>query len=317
MIYNYFKTKKKQAYEILDFFKHNQNYDVVDFKIKKKISKLNEFQFIRLLCDFILYKSFDFKQITEEELEYFIKKDTIPNIVFEREIFFTEIENNLNCKKKLKKLFNYYLNTKEYPKEVLKTKLLCLKDFTSKSDLSHELSIINLNLESYINNEKNKNLNKIKHLFFELINFEKEKNNYINQIDNKINSFSKAKTGNYLISVPDDMLRKLYRELEKVDFIELDRTSEKEFIEVLKADWENHKSIIYFKMDNIQFNYFIKRFEQEFDTKIQMTSIEYAGNIENKNGKIIADSVYASNSKGKMGAKKSDLIDQIFDKIKK
>ena len=99
-------------------------------------------------------------------------------------------------------------------------------------------------------------------------------------------------------------------------FIDQEKTSEEDFIKVFTSDSKSHNSIVYFNMDNIQFNFFINSINKFLNIKINLTSIELLGNIENKNGKIKARSIYASASNAlKKGTdpKDKDLIKSILE----
>ncbi|MBB1195111.1 hypothetical protein DNC80_15720, partial [Flavobacterium sp. SOK18b] len=87
---------------------------------------------------------------------------------------------------------------------------------------------------------------------------------------------------------------------------------EEDFIKVFTSDSESHNSIVYFNMDNIQFNFFINSIYKFLNIKINLTSIELLGKIENKNGKIKAKSIYVSVSKSGMQPKNYKLIESIF-----
>lgn len=321
MIHNYFTLKEKQ-YKISNFLINNQNPNTIDLSIKKKISKLNEYQHFSLFSDFFISKPLN--QILKEELDHFVEvlKKTNNEIddYFPRSNFNTSESNTdyflvFNYKKGVSHLVNHYLNTKEYPKQTLITKLLFLKEKIQFSFIQ-PLTIIKPTFEYYVSNKdniNNDNIIFIRDLMDELVQIEERYLDYINKIDNKINSFSTAKTGNYLITVDDEILIKVYNGLEKNDFIDIHKTSLEQFVEVLKSDWGKHKSIIYLNMDNIQFKYFVKCLDEYFKIGFQLTHIEYSGNIENKNGKIKAKSVYTSVSKSGMEPKDFELIKSIFE----
>lgn len=327
MIHNYFTLKEKQ-HKILKFLMNNQNTNKIDLSIKKKISKLNEYQHFSLFCDFFSRKPLN--QMSKEELDHFTlileKTENGFDDYFPRSNFNTSVSHKdyflvFNYKNSIYNLVDYYLNTKEYPKQTLTTKLLFLKECILFHFIQ-PLSIINLNFKYYVFNKdnfSNDNYIFIDDLRDELLQKEEIHLDYINKIDTKINSFSTPKTGNYLITVDDEILIELYNGLEKHDFIDIHKTSSEQFIEVLKSDWEKHKSCIYLKMDNIQFRYFMKCLEEHFNVEMQLTHIEYSGNIVNKNGKIKASAVSASFSKAErngMEPKREKTIISIFENIK-
>lgn len=120
---------------------------------------------------------------------------------------------------------------------------------------------------------------------------------------------------NYLIETDNGILEKLYIGLEKNLFIDQSKTTLKQFIEVLKLDWQNHNNIITLEMDNIQFKFFLELMNIYLNIKIPMTIIERANNIHNNNGNIKANSVYTSVSKSKMEAKEAEVIKFIFTQL--
>ncbi len=107
---------------------------------------------------------------------------------------------------------------------------------------------------------KNTETNKKNYLIFileKILKLEEKLIELDEVIVTKINSYNVKRDGNYFIDTNTELLKKLYSELEKSDFIDIHKTSQEEFIEVLKSDWDEHNSIIHLKMDSIQFGYFI------------------------------------------------------------
>lgn len=323
MIHNYFTLNEKQ-FKIKRFFLENKNQRIIDLSIKKKISKLNEYQHLSLLCD--LFMSKPLIQITKEELEYFTltfkKTEGEADDYWPRSNFATSDPTKdyyvvFNHKIKLYFLVDYYLTTTEYPKQTLICKLLFIKE-KILTNLINTLTFIKLNFQRYYYDEKNYNNDNyvlIEDLLDELDQNEKNYLDYISAIDAKINSFSDSKKLNYLINTNNETLLELYNRLEKNDFIDIHKTSSEQFINVLKLDWHEHESIIHFQMDHIQFNFFINHLNNFLKIKITLSLIEKAENIYNKNGSIKANSVYTSVSKSKMLPKDAELIKSIFDNL--
>lgn len=365
MINKYFKYNRKLQ-KLSDLILSFDNSSKMKKKLIKKISKLNEFQFIMLFNGFIIEKGID--EVTENELMLFILTDKIhyPNNphsgidIYENKYLsddeLKEIINSgitltherLNCKSKIEKLVKnlfivpyqidnysdeavlevqlkkYNENSmeflKEFPKTTQITKLNYLRDKIINSFLV-EISILsdyitkNISLKNTETNKKNQLifiLEKVLKLEEKLIELDKV-------IVNKIDSYNIKKEGNYFIDSDTELLKKLYSELEKNDFIDIHKTSQEEFIEVLKSDWDKHSSIIHIKMDSIQFGYFIERLFVELKIKIHLSSIEYAGNIITKNGKINARSASSSYSNSKKKGtlpKRHKNIESIFEKLK-
>ena len=365
MINKYFKCDRKLqklSHSLISF----DNSNKIKKKLIKKISKLNEFQFIMLFNGFIIEKGID--EVTENELMLFILTDKIhypnnPHLgidIYENEYLsddeLKEIKNSgitlthesFNCKNKIEKLVknlfivpyqidNYseepLLNEqlkrynessmeflKEFPTNTQITKLNYLRDKIINNFLT-EISILSHYITKNIS-LKNTETNKKNYLIFileKILKLEEKLIELDEVIVTKINSYNVKRDGNYFIDTNTELLKKLYSELEKSDFIDIHKTSQEEFIEVLKSDWDEHNSIIHLKMDGIQFGYFIECVFYYLKVRIQLSSIEYAGNIKTKNGIINARSVSSSYSKSKKQEKKPKRekdLQSIFEKLK-
>lgn len=327
MLQSYFKIKDKH-YKTLDYIKNNLNSQQNALTIKKKINKLNDYQFFFLLGD--LMDHYPIEHFTEDTLQLFFKKSEL--LLNRSEYFSLRASGNvndfvpvivdnalLNCKNNVESLIDYFLNTKEYPKETLITKLLVLAEKIFK-DIYHSSIIIKLTFDQYLENDKN--ITRDKKYDFQndiaraLNNYEIHVSELSFRIQKKIDTLSKTniQNENYLIDIDKEILNKLYFALEKNMFIDQNKTTLQQFINVLKLDWKDHKSVIYLEMNNKQFKYFIDCIDNFFKTKIHITFIERSGNIENKNGKIKARAVYSSFSNNS-DIKKKELIKSIFEKI--
>lgn len=328
MLYSYFNIKNKHK-KTLNYIKCN--IDSLENKpsVIKKIKKLNDCQFFFLITDLMNHLSRD--QFIENALELFFTRSEIllntdqyfdlkkNDRLNEFKPFIEEFVSS-NYKEEVQSLINYFLETKEYPKETLMTKLLVLSDNIFEfifHPASHLSIFINEYLEQKIDYEKNENYNFLNGISNDL-------NNTINgvvilseRIQEKIDSLSKTniKNENYLIDTDNNILKKLYFSLEKNMFIDQNKTSLDQFINVLKLDWNSHNSIIHLEMDNIQFKYFIDCFNQFLKINIQKTFIQRAGNIRNKNGQIKANSMYTTGSNYVIKQKDFELIKSIFEKI--
>ena len=53
-------------------------------------------------------------------------------------------------------------------------------------------------------------------------------------------------------------LEKIYKELDRYNLIDIDRTSKEDFIKVYKLDWKDHDSVIHFKISNVELNFFLR-----------------------------------------------------------
>lgn len=328
MLHSFFKFKDKH-YKTLDYIKNNLNSQQNTLSIKKKINKLNEYQFHFLFCD-LLYNH-PIEHLTLDTLKLFFEKRE--TIIIEDDYVPFELSNKdrisipitdtyvvFNYKKELESLVDYYLDSTEYPKETFITKLVVLSDKILE-EISYPASIVKNYFLEYIEREENiNNGNKVFYsmlIIDELENYEKNILKLYDKIQEKISNISNpiSRNGNYFITTNDEILKKLYYGLEKFMFIDHNKTTLKQFIEVLKLDWQSHNSVIILEMDNIQFRYFVKCFEHFLNSNLYITSFEYSGNIENKNGKIKANAVYVSVSKSNILPKKNELIKSIFEEL--
>lgn len=328
MIYSYFKYSKNHD----KFSKYLQNNCVEpkeNLSIKRKINKFNEFQFLALLVDVTKY-GFDYL-LTIDTLNYFFYLDfkvqpknqfhhytlrLIDDPYFE-EIFMGEVKAYLNCTNELDLLINYIFETTEFSKQSKIRKLTVLSDRVL-NDMWHDLLSAKYLFTNFCENKNNYNDERLG--VFVLIkkaleDFENHISMTIDGLEEKIEMLSKPNFTNErsLLNIDNRILKKIYFGLEKHMFIDQEKTSEEDFIKVFTSDSVSHNSIVYFNMDNIQFNFFINSINKFLNIKINLTSIELLGNIENKNGKIKARSIYVSVSKSGMQPKNYKLIESIFE----
>jgi hypothetical protein len=194
--------------------------------------------------------------------------------------------------------------------------------------ISYPLNIFKNALIDYVDNinieDNNCDIKKISFLL-DIKGALEEYENYLEKLQSQINErltvLTKSKIGNrnYQINIDRGDLRKLYHGLEKLMFIDQNKTSLNQFIEVFEKDWKSHNSIIYFEMDNILFKYFIEFLDIFFNCKIQLSSIEYSAKIENKNGLIKAGAVYSSMAQYRKYLKDRDdikALKSMFEEIK-
>lgn len=125
---------------------------------------------------------------------------------------------------------------------------------------------------------------------------------------------------NYNIISSSKILKNLYQGLSRYDFINENKTSLKDFMNALLLDWVDHKSTIFLEMNNPQTQLFFNSLNESLGIKIPLTQIEFSQKIENKNGLIKANSIYASTSKSKNTSifpKQGDLLIEIIKSAKK
>ena len=327
MIYSYFKYSKNHD-KFAKYLKNNCIEPKENLSIKRKINKFNEFQFLTLLVDVTIY-GFDYP-LTIDTLNYFFYLDfdvqsenqyhlyELRHIddPYLQKIFMGEVKAYLNCRYELDLLINYIFETSEYSKQSKIRKLTVLSDRVL-NDMWHDLLSVKYLFTNFCENKNNYNDERLD--VFVLINkaLEDYENHIYMSIDGlqeKIENLSKPNFTNEksLLNIDNKILKKIYFGLEKHMFIDQEKTSEEDFIKVFKSDSESHNSIVYFNMDNIQFNFFINSIYKFLNIKINLTSIELLGKIENKNGKIKAKSIYVSVSKSGMQPKNYKLIESIF-----
>ncbi len=198
MIANYFQ-KNKEYFKIRKSIILDYNPEKTNKKIKKRISKLNEFEHFSLFCEVFIEKPlFPF---TKEHLSHFTKKRKKSNHkIYD---FFPRSNSNtsnsskdyylvFNCNKDFEELIINHLKTKEYSTETLVKKLLIIKEYLLQYFLDP--------LEILIPTLKNQ-LKKTNKLFIENDTFifdlieeleynKKNYNNLLNSIENKIKSLS-------------------------------------------------------------------------------------------------------------------------------
>ncbi|CAH0335483.1 hypothetical protein FVB9288_01128 [Flavobacterium sp. CECT 9288] len=327
MIYSYFKYSKNHD-QFAKYLKNNCKDPKENLSIKRKINKFNEFQFLTLLVDVTLYRNDD--PLTIDTLNYFFYLDfevqpknqfhdytlrLIDDPYFEK-IFMGEVKAYLNCTYELDLLINYIFETTEFSKQSKIRKLTVLSDRVL-NDMWHDLLSAKYLFTNFCENKNNYNDKRLG--VFVLIkkaleDFENHISMTIDGLEEKIEILSKPNFTNErsLLNIDNKILKKIYFGLEKHMFIDQEKTSEEDFIKVFTSDSESHNSIVYFNMDNIQFNFFINSIYKFLNIKINLTSIELLGKIENKNGKIKAKSIYVSVSKSGMQPKNYKLIESIF-----
>lgn len=329
MIYNYFK-RKNNFYKIRDYFELSYISENEITFIRKKIKKFNEHNFLNLFNDVIYYKPI--RKLTIQELECFFIENQ--RFVYEQNDnlpFLNSIDNNsvhiinkyitINLKSELKYVLSYLLATHEYPKQIIVSKLLELKERILEENIYTVVYIKNSFIQYCESGDNSSEFEKIKFslgIIDRLNEFETELFEFVDEIDIKIKSLNSSitKQGNYLINIDNNILERLYKLLEKYIFIDQNKTTLSQFIQVLKSNWEDHDSIIHLEMDNRQFRSFLDKLKENLKVKIPLTLIEFTGNIENKNGKISSSSVYSSGSRKIMNPKRNEEIESIFQNLK-
>ena len=339
MIINYFQ-KNKDYFKIRKLLMNN-NPETTDKKIKNKIKKLNEFEHFSLFCEVFIEKPL--YPFTKEYFSHFTKKREKSQ--YNIDDIFTRSNRNIsnsdkeyylefNCKKDFQELIINLLRTKEYSTETLTKKLLITKEYLLEHFLN-PLEIIIPTLKNQLKRTNNlfiENDMFISDLIEELEHNKENYNNLLNSIENKVkslsndsiennqiknNSSSKKIKGNYQIEVKNEVLEEIYNELNRYDFIDIDRTSKEDFIKVFKLDWKDHNSVIHFKITNVEIKFFIECFNEDLNEKIHLTFIEHAGNIKTKDRIFKASTLYSGGNQSKNNSPNIKIIRSIFEKIKK
>lgn len=339
MIINYFQ-KNKDYFKIRKLLMNN-NPETTDKKIKNKIKKLNEFEHFSLFCEVFIEKPL--YPFTKEYFSHFTKKREKSQ--YNIDDIFTRSNRNIsnsdkeyylefNCKKDFQELIINLLRTKEYSTETLTKKLLITKEYLLEHFLN-PLEIIIPTLKNQLKRTNNlfiENDMFISDLIEELEHNKENYNNLLNSIENKVkslsndsiennqiknNSSSKKIKGNYQIEVKNEVLEEIYNELNRYDFIDIDRTSKEDFIKVFKLDWKDHNSVIHFKITNVEIKFFIECFNEDLNEKIPLTFIEHAGNIKTKDRIFKASTLYSGGSQSENNSPNIKIIRSIFEKTKK
>jgi hypothetical protein len=354
--YPYFKNCNKHYYQAVNEI--YKDLSELNPKTYRAIGRLNEQQFFLFLANYIYYFRFTDIDITTLK-HFFYRGNNFPiknNIQIpyhndplpfdtDRVSFQDHTEANedvkyniipeeslaFNCRKNLTELVTFYIEMREYPKETQSHMLLVLSEKIYENVL-YPLITFKTAMIDYLDNEniEDSDLNIKKISFLLDINAALgEYENYLeklqSQIHEKVTILTKSKNGkvningNYLISFENGVLKKLFYSLEKFMFIDQNKTSLIQFIEVFENDWDSHNSIVYLEMDNILFKYFIDYLETYFNSKIQLSTIEYSAKISNKNGLIKAGAIYSSIAQYRKYTKEREDIEKlksIFENIK-
>ena len=307
------------SYLLVDDKYEDLLFDILRFPIfpthiasaREEMKKVDESNFFTIFYEFTrIYPVKDLKVI---DLERFFTLRT--SKYYENEKDFNDTYVTINFKKIIRDIVTNLQNKKINSKQVLINKLLEIKEDIIEFNLPM-LNYIIVILSDYCDLdegfEESKKIHFLLNIIDALIDYEDELFKLIDDTDIKINSLSITKKGNYKVKADRNTLLKIYNNLEKNDFIDIDKTSSKNFIDVFKLDFELHEFIVDLNMDKIQFNYFIKLFDDHLKSNIPLALIEYAGNITTKGKKISASVIYSSASRNKMGPKRQEILESIF-----
>ena len=221
-------------------------------------------------------------------------------------------------KEKIRELENWLIeNPNSSERNLIESDINKLKNQLKRTNnlfIENDMFISDL-IEELEHNKENYNnlLNSIENKVKSLSNDSVENN----QIKIKNNSSSKKIKGNYQIGVKNEVLEEIYNELNRYDFIDIDRTSKEDFIKVFKLDWKDHDSVIHFKITNVEIKFFIECFNEDLNEKIPLTFIEHAGNIKTKDRIFKATTLYSGGSRSENNSPNIKIIRSIFEKIKK
>jgi len=126
--------------------------------------------------------------------------------------------------------------------------------------------------------------------------------------------------GKFKINCNIAHLKKLYKNLEREEFILPSNTTLDEFLFVLLYNWNEHESVIHLEMNHPQTYLFFKELKRQLNIKIPFSQIELSQKIHNNSGIIKATSLSSSakrNYKIATLPKKGELIKElILDSIK-
>ena len=278
---------------------------------REEMKKVDETNFFTIFYEFT--RVCPVKDLRLIDLERFFTLRT--STYYENGKDFNDTYVTINFKKTIRDILTNLLNKKINSKQVLINKLLEIKEDIIECNLPM-LNYIIVILSDYCDLDEgfdeSKKIHFLLNIIDALIDYEDELFKLIDDIDIKINSLSPTKKGNYKVKADHNTLLKIYNNLEKNDFIDIYKTSLKNFIDVFKLDFESHKFIVDLNMDKIQFNYFIKLFDDHLKSNIPLALVEYAGNITTKGKKISASVIYSSASRNKMGPKRQEILESIF-----
>ncbi|MFH4968296.1 hypothetical protein V8G61_08840 [Gaetbulibacter sp. M240] len=323
IVYSYFKKNHNEKY-LKEFFDSRGHKSSDSIKIKNYLSEFNEFQFTQLVMD--LLSEIPLHSIDFEKLKLlFIKNDYYlfedPKFIFSYDSNFIPFKQEVhdylkfNCSKELIDFVDYLKSTDELVKEAHIQKL---RSFSTniKHNFFQQIESIKAIIEFHLN-DNSINIEGSQIYFYlcviEAFNeFEQKLLLALDQIEERIEDLCEVQSemvkNNFNISVKEEKLKRIYRELERCEFINLNEICENGFLKVFKCDWDSHEEILNLNMDNLQFYCFVDCLNKFFNIKIPFTTIEISKKIKNKNGFINAKSIYASKSRGQMLPKDEDLI---------
>lgn len=308
--------------------------------ILKKRKIYNNFHFIKYIsCSKEAYKLLPhkekrkfyntiFKDIIDNDLsqlDKYLSTNDKKNII--RELDFYLFDQNINSNRKktytyIRKIFSFK-DTSIRIKSIIKNK--DFKDINPEALSRIIYNNINFTPEKVIFDTKafKKDIEKLAQ-GFKKTTLANNSNFYIDKKTEEINN-SKTnqhscidnKTNSYNINVDEKIIAKLFKELERYDFIDFNQTNLQDFVNVLNKEWEIHNSKIVLRMDNRQTKYFFDLLKNELDINITLKDISKSKKIYNKNGVIKNASVYSSASKSPLELpKKAEEILQVIKKVK-
>lgn len=278
---------------------------------REEIKKVDETNFLSLFYEFTREKSINNLSIIDLECFFTLRISTY----FENGKPINATYATINFKKVIRENIINLLSKKINSKKHLIYKLLEIKEEITKLNIPM-LNYIIILLSDYCDLDQSFEESKKIHFLLNIINglkdYKDDLKKLIDEIDTKINSLSPLKKGNYNINVDDENLLKIYNNLEKNDFIDIYKTSAKNFIDVFKLDFESHNSVVDLNMDYIQFKHFITLFQKHLKLDNLLATIENAGNVTTKGKEIIAYKIRTSYSKNEKGPKRQKELETIF-----
>jgi len=108
------------------------------------------------------------------------------------------------------------------------------------------------------------------------------------------------------------ILRKIYLQLIRYEFLDEDRNQFEHFYNVLVYDFDDHESVLHFNCTQAELKYILEKFKP-FKKGLHLSTFERSEKIFNKNRLISAESLSKNYNKHPLTTETEDLIDSIFD----
>ena len=128
-----------------------------------------------------------------------------------------------------------------------------------------------------------------------------------------------SKISRFSIAITENQSRELFCLLDRYEFINVDKTSQKDFKRVLSEPFKDNTLRIDLNMDNVQFKFFFDRFKNRFGKNLKLINLENSNKIYLKGRRLISRTVSSSADRNKRLTglpKRYQDINHIFSELK-